>query len=586
MMESMLATVLYFIFIHLSLLIPGYTLVKTTGLLRKHPGLELSAAYGVSLVAFALFATLGYVLHVPHLLLQIVHWALILIATFFFFKQKLYRHIWPEHRLVIGALMLMSAFGLAFITLSFTGPRTFVPDPEFRPDHNYEAFNVKVLNVAQTNANDNYVPYRQAQFMVNRSNPATDSFIDEWGVHFFQRTPLMGAVTAQYFVLLGDHPPIDYTWSPTGQDPGHTYLKFQIIAHILNALFIVPAFFLLGHLFNRRTAVVSLLFMIPSHFFLYNAFFSWPKSLVAFFILFSWLLLFQKREMRYLVLAAAASGVAYLAHDLAVLYIGASVLLLLYFKRFRDIFIFGAINALFALPWLITSALIFKKPSTFIYYPFSIHGIPQVSQKDEVLREFFATSPLKLIAIRLESMFYLLSPYQIIIDEGGQSWARRLWAASLFNIPGAIGAGLVVPALLGAFKKIRDVPFWILALVPIILCTVIIGWPNGLGALHFAEASVVLFIGLSVSFLLKLRWKWWLPVAFLANCVQLVWFGIYSYGQSWRHWLGDPSDLVVLAFLVGVLVLCGWAVAVVAYRKEPLWKAWLRRLSDRYVQVS
>ncbi len=326
-----MVVVIYFFLVHFVLLIPGYALVYATKLLRDKPAIELCLAYVVSIVTLAGLAITGYAFDIPYHGLSWICWILIAFGVYYFIKQKLYlklrRHLFPL--LALGAT---SIFSLAFINLPLTGSWAQIPDPEYREGSNYETFSVKVLNVAQTVANDNYIPYRQAQFIVNRSDPAKDSFIDEWGVHFFQRTPLMGATTAQFFTLLGDTPPITYTWSADGSDPDRTYEKFQVIAHIMNALFVLPAFFILTKLFNRRTAQAALLFIVPSSFFLYNAFFSWPKSLVAFFILLSWLLLFEKR-LRYVAIAGAVSGLAYLAHDLAILYIGASVVLLLYWRR-------------------------------------------------------------------------------------------------------------------------------------------------------------------------------------------------------------------------------------------------------------
>lgn len=545
---------LFFVLVHITLLVSGYTLVRKSKLLAGKPALELCVGYAASLVLFGGVATLGYVLKLPFLLLQVVLIGAMLGSLFFFVKDKLWRQL-TAFRFPLACLVVMSLFTCCFISLSLTGARPFIPDPEPLPNRNYTVFDVKVLNVAQTNANDNSVPYRQAQFMVNRSDPAKDSFIEEWGVTFFQRTPLMGAVTAGYFTLLGERPPIGYIWSADAPDPQQTYQQFQIIAAMLNALLVLPAFFLLAKLFNRRTAQVALLFIVPSQYFLFSSFFSWPKSLVAFFVLLSWLLILENR-LRYVLLAGVAAGLAYLTHDLAVLYLAATVLLLIYYRRFAHIAYFLAVNVLCALPWVITSAIIYKKPSTFIYYPLSIHNIPQLDQRQEIIHEFFHTSPLRLLAIRLESLFYLMSPYQAIYSEGGQAVGRRIWALGLFSVPGALGLGMFWAALGGVFKKIRDLPFWILVLVPIIMSVVVIGWPKGLGALHFAQASIVLLIGLGAWFLLRLKRKFWLALAFLANTVQLVFFAVYSYNFQWRTWFTSFQDIVLLLCLVAIVGLC------------------------------
>lgn len=545
---------LYFLFVHISLLLPGYVIAVNTRWFKKQSGLELCFGYLVSLFLFALLATASYVLKLNPILTQLAFWVTFFGSITIFLYQKLYYRLCKE-LFPLACLLAMTVFSLAFISLSFNAPHKIIPDPEPREGRNYNAFNVKVLNVSQTNANDNYIPYRQAQFFVNRSDPGKDSFINEWGVHFFQRTPLMGAVTAEYLNALDDPVPVDYLWSSTSSDPAHTYQKFQIIAHILNAILILPGFYLIWHFFDRKSAKLAALFIVPSHFFVYNAVFSWPKSLVAFFVLLSWLLIVQKR-FRYLVLAGVASGMAYLTHDLAVLYIAASVLLLLYQKRFRDTAVFTAVSALFAVPWLLISVLYYKKPSSFILYPLSIHDIPQPDHKQEIIKEFFHTSPVRLIAIRLDSLFYLLSPYPLIYKEGIQTFIQRFWAFSILTIPGSIGLGLIVPALIGIFKKIKEFAFLILVAVPLVLSVVVIGWPKGLKSIHFAEAIIVLGIGLGCWVISKLN-PLWTFIAYAFSILQLVLFTLHSYPPgAMGVWLHRPADAVVLFGMVAIVVAC------------------------------
>lgn len=559
---------LYFIFVHLTLLVPGYTIISKSKLAADKPALILCLGYLTSVGLFALLALASYMLDISHVWLQVAGWVIILAGAFFFVKDHMYRAVW-KMRFPLACFVAMSLFALFFMQMPLGGnTQKFIPDPKPVAGSHYEVLSVKVLNVAQTNANDNYIPYRQAQFIANRSDPAKDSFIDEWGVHFFQRTPLMGAVTAQYFMLLGDKTPIGYTWGGDSLDLDHTYLKFQIIAQILNCLFVVPAFFLLARFFTRRTAQATLLFIVPSHFFLYNAFFTWPKSLVIFFVLASWLLIYEKR-LRYTMLAGIASGLAYLTHDLGILYIGTTGILLLLHKRWRDTLIVALWSAVFALPWLLTAAVKYKKPSTFIYYPFSTEGIPQIAQKKEIMQQFHHTSPFRLLGIRLETLFYQLSPYQLIFSEGGQALGRRLWAFSIFSIPGSIGVGLAVPAVVGLYNKIREKDLLILIFMPLILCCLIIGWPKGLGALHFAEASVVLLMGLGCWYLLRLKNKVWLHVCFGLNVLQTVLFMLYSYNFVVSSWFTQPKALVGTLGMAIIIAGCAVALHRIARAVDP-----------------
>lgn len=556
----MLLAFLYFLFVHATLLIPGYAFVrKFIFKSRKHLGLAISLGYASSIVFYGLLSTFSYVLKLSPWLSRGLSWAVIIIGLYILIKDRLWADIYARARFPLACLLSMSLFSLLFISLPFNAPKTIVPDPQPEAGRNYNSFNVKVINVAHTQANDNYVPYRQAQFFINRSDPAKDSFINEWGVTFFERTPLMGAVTANYFNLLGDKPPIDYIWSASAKDNNHTYKKFQILSQILNSLLIIPGFYLLAALFKKRTAYLSLLFLITNIYFLYNSFFSWPKSLVSFFILCSWLLLLE-RKPNYTFMAGVVSGFAYLTHDLAVLYIGASFVYLLIQRRFREVAYFIAPIVLIALPWLITASVVYHKASSFIYYPLSTKDIPQPAQYHQVVEQFKHTSPFRLLKIRIDNLIYLLTPYQLLTSEGGQNIATRIWTLSLYSIPGALGLGLIIPAILGILSKLRSWALASLMFVPVIMCTLVIGWPKGLGALHFAEAVVLLLTGYGVLFLSKLKSRAWIIAAFTVNILQLVFFISNSYRYATGKWFTVPGSLVIVILMSLIVIVSGYFV--------------------------
>lgn len=547
----MLITPLYFCFVIVSLLVPGYVIVKKTKYFSAQPGLEISLGYFTSIVLYALLATADYVFKLSPLLTRWVCWTVIVVSILEFFRSRYFSDLW-KLKFPLGCWLAASVLSIAFLGLPFTQKYTYTPDPTPSPNTNYNALNVKVLNISQTQANDNYIPYRQAQFFINRLDPTKSPFLAEWDVGFFERTPLMGAVSANYFNLFHDKVPTGIIWRSTTQDPNHTYLQFQILASILNMLFLIPAYFLLGRLFGRKTAIIASLFLVTSQYFLYDAVFTWPKSLVAFFVLLTWWLLLERKKS-YVIMAGMISGVAYLTHDLAVLYIGASIIFLLYQKRYKDVLIYTAWPILFAFPWLYAADIYYKQPSSFIYYPLSLKGIPQPNQGKQIIHQFLHAPVLKLLRIRLENILYLISPYQLFPSLG----LGRLWAFGLYSIPGASGAGLSIPLYLAFLKYRRKVGMLLLVLVPVLLESLIIGWPKGLGALHFAEALVVIATGLSVSYLLSLKRKHWVLLAYVISCLQLAFFITFSYHFHVHEWLRNPRALAIVFYILALLAGCG-----------------------------
>lgn len=545
--------VLFFLFLHVILLLPSYSYLM---LAKVNKVIILPLSYGLSIIFFATLSTLHYVLNISLNILMIWFWIYVLFGIFLLIYLKFYSSL-KRYSFILIVFMSMSAFSLLVISLTFSGQTKFIPDPEYMQNRNYNAFNVKVLNVSQTNANDNSVPYRQAQFFLNRSDPGRDSFIDEWGVHFFQRTPLMGATTAGLLLGIGDRVPINYIWSSLSNDVQNTYIKFQIIAQVLNCLLLIPAFLLIKKIFGEREAKLTSTLIATSPFFLYNSFFTWPKSFVAFFILGSMLFLYSSKKLKYTVLAGIFLALGYLTHDLAILYIASIILVMLISKRFRDALILFGMWVVLIIPWFIYSVIIFKKPSSFILYPLSIEGIPQPQNKKQIIDTFFHTSIIKLIKIRLVSMFYLVTPYQAFFSEGGQAIGRRLWALTLFSIPGSLGFGTFFPVMASFFRKeiLKKYDLLIMIFLPIFLSTIIIGWPKGLGALHFAEASVVLLTAFGSFFIIKKRNLLWVLILLLVNFIHMVFFVIYSFGDSYKNWLNTHDLTIVLGSFVFYLAL-------------------------------
>jgi hypothetical protein len=565
---------LYFLFIQATLLIPGFAITNKFKKLFTRESFLLVFSYIIGILVLSIFVIFYYIFGFA---LEVVRLAIGIYFTlgfYFFFKNKLYKKL-LSFRFPLLCLLFITILPTAFASLSYESSYKYIPDPEAFSQRNYDVYNVKILNLAQTQANDNYVPYRQAQFIVNRSDPGNDCFICEWGVHYFQRTPLMGTVTAGYFMLLGDRPPVDYLWSGTSDDPSHTYIKFQLIAHILNGIFIIPAYYLLLFIFNKRTAILSSAFLIISPFFMYNAVFSWPKSLVAFFVLAMWLLLYEHKT-RFTVLAGFAGGLAFLTHDLAAFYIVGSVLFLIFKKRFRDTIILSATTAAFALPWLITSSLLYKKPSTFALYPFSLDGLPQPGTQKQVIEKFLNTSPIEIISIRFDTLFYLLSPYDLIYKNANQDMLRRFWATGLYSIPGSLGLWMIVPTLLGAIKKLVKLDYWILVLTPILLSAAIVGWrgSRAIASLHFAQAVIVMLTGLAFAYLVKMKFKykiWLIYLVFVLQIFNLGFLIFYSYPGIGLNWFITRGNILPL---ISIFIICS-SVLYIAFlamkRKAPKW---------------
>ncbi len=538
---------LYFLLIHLLLFLPGYIIAIKLKIL-KDPLEVIVFGYIISITIFSLLAISYFFIGYDIIILKLVSFGLFGFSLLILIRERLYLKIQSTTPLIF--LIIFSLTALLYVSLPFSKTLGIIPDPYPISGRHYKSFNVKILNLAQTPANDNSIPYRQAQFFVNRLDINKEPFISEWGVNFFFRTPLMGAVTAYFFEVGDEKLPNEYIWQADLIKYDNTYIKFQIIASILNSLFILPGFLLIKKLFNQKVAIFTLVFTFFNAYFLYNTFFSWPKLFIAFFILFSWYLLISKKSV---FLIALISGLAYYAHDLTVLYVAGIGSFLLLSKRLKDLVKYSLVFAAIIFPWYVVSRLIYHQTSLFLYYPFFLKGI-QPEPKTAV-RDFFHTPVLQIIKIKLDYLIYLLTPYyQFVSSRIG--FIKDLYLSTIFTLPGAIGLSLFLFSFFSVIKQFRRnwVEIVSFILIPVGSSVILIGNPKGinLAAMHYLEPIVLLLIGFGIFLLLKLN-RVAIGSIFLAGLFQYFLVFFYNYNFGIEGWLGK-SNLLSLFALGGIYV--------------------------------
>lgn len=177
------------------------------------------------------------------------------------------------------------------------------------------------------------------------------------------------------------------------------------------------------------------------------------------------------------------------------------------------------------------------------------------------MREFFATPVIRLIKIRLESLQFLLTPYQLLYSEGGQTLQRRIWASSIFSVPGSIGYTLLLPAVIGLWKKVIGYKYLILIFGPIVFSVIVIGWPRGLGSLHFAEGSVALLTAIGVSSVEKYKKGRLLLPIYLFGQLQLYLVALFGYSFMIESWFASWTSILKLLVMGCILVICAIGIS-------------------------
>jgi hypothetical protein len=536
------------------LFLPGFALFKKINFL-KIDSHRLVASPVVGIFGLSCLELIKYFGFISSILITAAVAIVLLLSIYYIFKTRkkiiFDKDIIQTFCVFFGLMVALAAY----ITLPMQLSRTIVPDPYYIPKSNYASLNTKILNISNTPANDNFLPYRQAQFFVNKISIKENPFLQkEWAVTFFFRTPLMGIFTAGVFDATNTKVPIDYPWR-TFNDIDHSYAKFQLLAHALNLLLFLIGYLVVKKIFNNRVALIAVYLAGVNFFFFYNSFFSWPKSFVAYFIL---LALYAILEYRKFIWAGILIGIAYLAHDLAVIYfIGLFYLVFMQKEeRLKNILklVFGSL--VFALPWLFISKVVYKQTSLFFYYPFSLNGMP--NEKDNVLKDFLEVSPAKFINIKLQSLQFLTLPYQFIYERSAGIF-NALWATSLFSLFGAVGISVYPLSIIEIIKKYKKYKRIIIAMIfiPIMISIFIVGWPKGLGILHFAEPTVFLLIGFGAALLLRLNRRLALAIVILLILQTLVnlFFG-YNFSININNlYTFTKLTIIFLYFLVAFIFI-------------------------------
>lgn len=564
----MIRVSLFLIIAIIFLFIPGYALFSYFNIFKQNiekiafaPFVAIILGCALELLRYSHFINIIILISVSVLILLISAGAI-------FIKRKDIIFIREDYS-VLAILISFFLITTAYIGMPLKSNRVFFPDPEYNNAANYETLNVKVLNLAHTAANDNYVPFRQAQFF-NNSVDLNDSpyLMPEWGVNFFYRTPVMGLFSAYYFDLFNQKLSLNYPWQETGSILVEPYIQFQLLAQFLNSIIILSAFVFVKKMFDKRVAFATVSIMAISGFFVYNSFFTWPKSFVAYAILAAFYLIISKKNYFF---SGIILAIAYLIHDLALFYIVGAVLTIIVTEKTRLKLLFKLLTPfiILILPWYIIGRVIFKQESLFIYYPFAVKGLP--IDKGVVIKEFLSTPIITIILAKLDSLLFLITPYQVIFERG--HILDRLAIATVFSLPGAVGLSIVPFTLIGLYKNFSKDWVYIVSIIfiPILFAIFFIGWPKGLGALHFAQASVVLLIACGLSSLKRYskRAKVFTLILLVAQLGVVL---LYGHDYNILSWTSSSKYIILslLMLLTLIVPVYGYLVSMGVYKNNKL----------------
>ena len=362
--------------------------------------------------------------------------------------------------------LFLSVFCIAVSHLTIKFPDKLFDGPYVIKNHN---LHVKIQTITGHLPADNYLPHLVSEFFLRDI-----SFTDERplmpGQEISNRPIMMSLIAIPFRAALdpparqeGPLPKFRYlgtSWPDVGSlGDDHYFSQFLVVGIVLNAMVLIAAALLFKSMgIRRKYALIGLLLIVFSPYYISQVLFTWPKALAAFYLL---LAVHAIGYKGWSAVAGILAALAYLSHPYAIVF-AASYGLYLFVQSLRDgyvgrallhspVALYTAMFFLMVLPWFIWTRLILKIPSDLISQNFS---------KDISLGE--------MVWVRLHNLYETVFPRFFDIYPFN---ADQVIQNSLVCIPGIIGIMFTVQAYFACVKYFSEHRFIIVygMLIPSLL---------------------------------------------------------------------------------------------------------------------
>ena len=561
---------LSFVFIGATI-IPGWAILNTKYFNRYSVFEKFVFSFGFSIAIYAVLSVIAFTSLFDHSqIFSIIAFVILnILSVLYILKTRSYRLFIREKliRQTLAVVLLFVIFCQIFIRLPFQMPASLPDGPYvFKNPNN---LHIKIQRLTDDLPADNYLPFVYSEFL-QRGVSFTQNRPMLPGQEVSSRTVLMGLETSYFSNMIYHQAPLppvlgkfEYvgTMWPDVTTFGNDNKGFKIfldIAIVLNAIFFFALVLFFMKLFTARKALgASILFLLLPYA-LSETIFTWPKFLMAYFVILTLYLAISKKG---LLLMAVFAALAYHSHPSGLIYV-LFIMLYVAIKNAGDISKFHINKPLSQLKYLLRTKRLFLKRLVFMSILFLICISPWI-----IWTEFIVKIPSNLISQNLANgTGGLTSQLQTRLDNIGDllfSWRpyggtllSQLTSYQLFSFTGSIGllffAGYYYLSIY--FKK-----FWLeiilLAVLPLIFLT--LPWGNFMGsiAVLFSQPAIPLFFCFTL--ILLSRNKIITNILILIQFVfsfLVIWYGMYHLNEQIAL---HTVSIAYLVMLFGIQILFG-----------------------------
>jgi len=417
---------------------------------------------------------------------------------------------------------------------------------------------------------DQYLPYRLEQILLNGADWKGVNFYGIWTVA--DRTPLMGLVAAFVSSSLHVIPPLDWVWNVLSG--AFSWNVFQVVGCMLDAQILLSAYLVLEIIFGTARARLTMPFLAVNPFMIWNTFYTSPKSMAAYFVLLSLILITERKFIWGGVIAA----LGFLSHSYALFYIIGLLFLICSRirtnspKEVRNLLLFGLSAALAVAPWFIWTTFIYGHVSSFLLYPLASSGPDSTLGSAHIVEQFLKAPMSLFVWTRVVNTFRTLFPWPLGITPAWFSqfgWADVFsWTDSInalllvtyiFTIPGALSLSLTLPAYI-AWVRSKSKMLFACTTLPLIFAIIFFGYPTAGLASLMAQPLVPVLACAAVSIVPKPTSKV-LFITLLAEHFFFIWVNVYPANLLLTK-IRSISDVAIF----GALVVWAFATARMTLR--------------------
>lgn len=207
------------------------------------------------------------------------------LAVYLFLKNRLKKRVLTIFKKERFGILLFLLLVVGNITYSFL-PVDFTKGKIGKYPPHAQGMYAGTQLLAGDLPGDNYLPYRIAQFVINKLPAKTYQFYGTAAAFINSRTPLSGLVSAAFLVDVGAEVPDYYLWHPDYYPlDNNSYELFGCIHIILNSIFVFSLSLFLRKIFkNRKVVELGLLFMVLNPYLNTHVFYTWPKLFMGYVV--------------------------------------------------------------------------------------------------------------------------------------------------------------------------------------------------------------------------------------------------------------------------------------------------------------